>query len=68
MGRVASIVLPGAMVVGDLAMTNLSILAAYRIRFQTSLLPQAQEFHQLSDYTGLAVLNSVLFLLFLAAQ
>ena len=56
------------MVVGDLAMTNLSILAAYRIRFQTSLLPQAQEFHQLSDYAGLAVLNSVLFLLFLAAQ
>ena len=49
-------------------MTNLSLVAAYLARFRTGLLPPAQEFHQFNDYTGLAVLNSVLFLFFMAGQ
>lgn len=68
MSRTGNLVLSTVMVAGDLAMTNLALLVAYQVRFHTSLLPPAQEFHQLNDYTGLALLNSFLFLLFMAGQ
>ncbi|MDP2935187.1 MAG: undecaprenyl-phosphate glucose phosphotransferase [Dehalococcoidia bacterium] len=68
MSRIGKTVLPAAMVIGDLAMTNLSLLAAYQLRFRSGLLPPAQEVHQLSDYAGLAALYSVLFCLFLFGQ
>jgi exopolysaccharide biosynthesis polyprenyl glycosylphosphotransferase len=52
----------------DVAMINLSMIAAYYIRFRTSLLPAPQELHRLSDYAGLAAVESILFPLLLAAQ
>ncbi len=68
MGRRYNLFLPLGLMAGDLAMINLSFLLAYYVRFLTSLLPQAQEFHQFTDYAGVALLNTVLFPLLLAAQ
>ncbi|MDP2662143.1 MAG: undecaprenyl-phosphate glucose phosphotransferase [Dehalococcoidia bacterium] len=68
MGRRYNLFIPLGLMVGDLAMINLSFLLAYYIRFLTNLLPQAQEFHQFADYSGVALLNTVLFPLLLAGQ
>ncbi|MDP2728449.1 MAG: undecaprenyl-phosphate glucose phosphotransferase [Dehalococcoidia bacterium] len=68
MSRTLGVVLTVALVIGDLAMINVATLIAYFLRFQTGLLPQAQEFHQLGDYAGVALLETVLFPLFLAAK
>ncbi len=68
MNRGVSLFLPLAIVAGDLVTTNVSFLIAYYVRFRTALLPEPQEFHQFSDYAGVAVLYTVLFPLLLAAQ
>src|SRR3990170_932053 len=68
MNRGVNLFFPLAIVAGDLVMTGVSVLVAYYLRFKTAVLPQAQEFHQLSDYTGVAVLYIILFPLLLAAQ
>lgn len=56
------------MMIMDMAMTNLSILLGYHLRFRASLLPSPQEFHPLADYLGLALLETVLFPLIFFAQ
>lgn len=68
MSRVSNSVFLFALVIGDLAMTNLAILLAYVLRFHTGLLPLAKEVHQLTDYNGIALMTSVLFPMLLSAQ